>query len=195
MKMKHTAWPVAVLLSAMAAPMASAQVVISFSGGAPAASPVPLSPWLMAAMSAMLAVLGLMFIRHKAGRGLFVLVLSALTGSGALLQATEGRAYGTPVLRSVTTSGVEITGADVAWMTGPMTCGPIGYVWFQSGVGAIEISSIGYRPGYSFLNPASPPAATDVALPTPATPVCSVGATLSGSTSCIVWYQKASHAC
>ncbi len=180
----------AALLGATVAQSASAQVIIGF-GGAPVISAVPLSPWLTAAMSAMLAVLGLVFIRQKTGRGLFVLALSVLAGGGALLQAKDGYAYGTPVLQSLTTSGLEVVGTNVAWMTPGPVCGPIGYVWVKSGAGTIAFSSIAYRTGYSSLDPASPPAPTDVSLPTPATPVCAVGSSLSGSTSCIVWYQKA----
>ena len=190
MKIRNLTLHAAVLWSATLAQTASAQVIIGFNG-APVVSAVPLSPWLTAALSAMLAVLGLVFVRQKTGRGLFVLALSVMAGGGALLQAKDGyAAYGTPVLQSLTTSGLEVVGTNVAWMTPGPVCGPIGYVWVKSGAGSIAIASIAYRTAYSALDPANLPAPTDVALPTPATPVCSVGTSLSGSTSCIVWYQK-----
>ncbi|MDD2924457.1 hypothetical protein [Rhodoferax sp.] len=142
-------------------------------------------------MTLMLAVMGLVFIRRKTGRGLFLLTLSMLTGATTLLQTNNGYAYGAPILQALGISGHELTGTDVAWMTPGPVCGPIGYVWIKSGAGTAAISSISYRAGYSALDPSSPPAPTDVALPTPATPVCSIGTSLTGPDSCIVWYQKA----
>jgi hypothetical protein len=139
----------------------------------------------------MLAVMGLVFIRQKTGRGLFLLMLSVVVGGGAMLQTTDGYAgYGTPALQALTVSGTEVVGTDVAWMTPGPVCGPIGYVWVKSGAGTVSISSIGYRASYSSLDPASPPAPTDVSLPTPAAPVCTVGTSLTGPASCVVWYKR-----
>ncbi|WP_114972726.1 hypothetical protein [Rhodoferax ferrireducens] len=181
----------AALLAGTFAQTTSAQVIVGFAGAGGAVSPVPLSPWLTASMAVMLALFGLMFIRRKSGRGVFLLVLSVFAGGGALLQTKDGYAvYATPALFSLVTSGTVVAGGDVAWMTPGPVCGPIGYAWVKSGAGNIAISSIGYAASYSALDPANPPATTDVVLPTPVTPVCSVGTALSGSTSCIVWYQK-----
>ncbi|GAB4089777.1 hypothetical protein [Hydrogenophaga soli] len=173
----------------MAAP-ASSQVIINFTSTAPATSAVPLSPWLSAALAVSLAVLGLALIRRQAGRGVFVLLLSALVGSSALMQVSDGYAYGTPTLQTLTTSGTELTGTDVGWMTGPVVCGPIGYAWVKSGPGTATIDTINFRAGYEALNPSSPPGTPDVTLPTPSAPVCTVGTVLSGSASCVVWYDR-----
>jgi hypothetical protein len=192
MKIRDLSLHGAALLAVTFAQATSAQVIIGFAGAGGAVSPVPLSPWLTASMAVMLALAGLMFIRRKSGHGIFLLVLSVFAGGGALLQTKDGyAAYATPTLFSLATSGAMVPGDDVAWMTPEPVCGPIGYAWVKSGVGNIAISSIGYAASYSALDPANPPAPTDVVLPTPVTPVCSIGTALSGSASCIVWYQKA----
>jgi hypothetical protein len=189
MKLRHLSLSAMALIGATVAQTTSAQVIIGFA--AASVSPVPLSPWLTAAMALMLAVMGLVFVRQKTGRGLFLLMLSVLVGGGALLQTTDGNAaYGTPVLQALGVSGDELAGTNVAWMSPGPVCGPIGYVWVKSGAGTVSVSSIAYRIGYSALDPASPPAPTDVTLPTPVTPVCTVGTSLTEASSCIVWYKK-----
>lgn len=194
MKLRNLSLPIMALIGATVAQTASAQVIIGFTSAA-AVSPVPLSPWLTATLAVMLAVMGLVFIRQKTGRGLFLLMLSVGAGGGAMLQTTDGYAYGSPTVQALTVSGADVTGTDVASFAGPMFCGPIGYVWVKSSTGTVTISSLAYRSGYSALDPASPPQPPDVTLPTPSAPVCTVGTSLTGAGSCVVWYHKLSGMC
>lgn len=186
---------ITLLMLSMAAP-ASSQVVVSFTSTG-AASAVPLSPWLSAALAVSLAGLGLMLIRRQAGRGVFVLMLSALVGSSALLQASDGYAYGTPTLQTLTGSGAVVTGTTVAWATFPR-CGGVGYVWVKGGAGTSTITGISYQGSNTAFNAADAMYASqhyDVTLPTAPAPLCTVGTSLSGSDSCVVWYANLSLMC
>lgn len=188
MKIKKLPATLVALLAGFAASSASAQVIFEFNGAA--ISPVPLSPWITALLGIMLGAVGLTFLRRKTSQGVFLLLLSFMAGGGAMMQARDGYAYSVPALVSLLTSGTEVTGSTVAWMTPGPVCGPIGYVRVNSGAGKITLTGISYAENYAALDPLNPPASTDGPLPTPSQPLCSVGTALDSSNSCIVWYHK-----
>lgn len=187
------AFVLSLVFGTIAQSASAAGVVVLFSSGI---STVPLSPWATAALGVIFAVSGLIVIRRKAGQGLFLLALTVVAAGGAFMQADESYAYASPTMISLVTSGASLTGTQVASMTGPFVCGEIRYVWVTSGAGTIRISGINYDPGYMALDPASPPSTPDInPLPAAPAPLCTVGMELTGSSSCVIWYQRQYSGC